>query len=113
MTRLARFEVKAGNYVLVEIADAGSDRASHEPETDFANAARVTFDEVLSLVRSMADNVASGMKRLRHPATDVDVEFFVRLGGDGNSVVLTTRDRAHFTVSLRSAESPKTADLRE
>ena len=69
MTRLAKFEVKAGNYVIVEVDDADGDLASQKPETDFANAARVTFDEVLSLVRSMADKVASGMNRLRHPAT--------------------------------------------
>ena len=64
----------------------------------------VTFDEVSTEIKNVANNIYGSIKEMDFSPDELEVEFGIKLGGEAGVVIAKTTIEANFQVKLKWAK---------
>jgi hypothetical protein len=109
MSQLAKFPLKNGGFLAVEVdgADSPGSRVMRgSPSADVLAEASDTFEAALEKVRSAAEGILDQLRSLAQPPDEVAVEFGVKMNAETGAIIAKASGEANFKINLTWKKSP-------
>lgn len=108
MSQLARFPLKNGGFLAVEVdaAEAPGRVMRGLAPADVLAAANNTFEAALESVHSAAEGILNELRSLAQPPDEVAVEFGVKMSAESGAIIAKLTGEANFKINLTWKKSP-------
>lgn len=103
MSRLARFPLKDGGSLVVEVdaVESPGSRVMRGSNAEEAVAqASNTFESALRNVRSAAEGILHQFSSLAQPPDEVTVEFGVKMSAESGAIIAKLAGEANFKINI-------------
>ncbi|MEV6522268.1 CU044_2847 family protein [Longispora sp. NPDC051575] len=107
MSELMRFELDAGDAVLVEVEFDGPDISPVSRAGDVIQSATGSFGTALTQVRKAASVALETFRDMDVRPDEVEVEFGVKFNAQAGAVIAKTGVDGHLTIKLKWQRDPK------
>ena len=106
---LVQFPLADGTFILVESADAGSQKPlTRGFAGDAIQTAKVTFEDVLERIKPAASVVIDKLRNLADPPDEIEVEFGLTLTAEAGALIAKSSVEGNYTVTLKWSRVSKT-----
>jgi hypothetical protein len=109
MSQLAKFPLKNGGFLAVEVDGAegpGGRVMRGSPSANALAEASDTFEAALEKVRSAAEGILDQLRSLAQPPDEVAVEFGVKMSAETGAIIAKASGEANFKINLTWKKSP-------
>src|SRR5882757_10266135 len=109
MSQIARFPLKNGGFLAVEVdgMDGPGGRVMRSSTSaDALSEASDTFEAALEKVRSAAEGILNQLRNLAQPPDEVAVEFGVKMSAETGAIIAKASGEANFKINLMWKKTP-------
>lgn len=106
MSQLAKFPLKNGGFLAVEVDGADGRVMRGSPSSDALVEASDTFEAALENVRSAAEGILDQLRSLAQPPDEVAIEFGVKMNAETGAIIAKASGEANFKINLTWKKSP-------